>query len=58
VVRLQLALSQENLAREVGVSNATINRWENGQSRPSKMAKVLFDAFCEKMIDSGRLALP
>jgi putative transcriptional regulator len=57
-VRKQLALSQEDLARELGVSYTTINRWENGQSRPSKMAKVLFGAFCEKMIESGRLALP
>jgi len=57
-VRKQLALSQEDLARELGVSYTIINRWENGQSRPSKMAKVLFGAFCEKMIESGRLALP
>jgi len=56
-VRKQLALSQEDLARELGISYTTINRWENGQSKPSRMAKVLFDAFCEKMIAAGRLAL-
>jgi putative transcriptional regulator len=28
-VRKQLALSQEDLARELGVSYTTINRWEN-----------------------------
>jgi len=57
-VRRQLALSQEDLARELGVSYTTINRWENGQSQPSKMAKVLFDSFCEKMTEQGNLDLP
>ena len=28
--RLQLFLSQEKLAKELGVSFATINRWERG----------------------------
>jgi len=57
-VRRQLALSQEDLARELGVSYTTVNRWENGQSQPSKMAKVLFDSFCEKMTEQGNLDLP
>ncbi len=57
-VRRQLALSQEDLARELGVSYTTINRWENGQSHPSRMAKVLLRSFCEKMIKRGRLSLP
>jgi DNA-binding XRE family transcriptional regulator len=29
-IRRQLALSQENLARQLGVSFATVNRWEKG----------------------------
>ncbi len=57
-VRRQLALGQEGLARELGVSYTTVNRWENGQSKPSKMAQVLFHSFCDKMIGSGRLMLP
>ena len=57
-VRRQLALSQEDLARQLGVSYATVNRWENGQSKPSKLAKAQLDAFCEKMIERGRLTLP
>jgi DNA-binding transcriptional regulator YiaG len=28
-VRRQLSISQEDLARELGVSYATVNRWEN-----------------------------
>ena len=33
--------SQEDLARELGVSFATVNRWENGKTKPSKMAQNL-----------------
>ena len=57
-MRRQLALSQEDLARQLGVSYATVNRWENGQSVPSKLAKVQLKAFCEKMIERGKLTLP
>jgi DNA-binding XRE family transcriptional regulator len=56
-VRKQLTLSQEDLARELGVSFATVNRWENGRSRPSKLAWIQFDAFCAKMTETGRLNL-
>jgi ribosome-binding protein aMBF1 (putative translation factor) len=53
----QLALSQEDLARELGVSFATVNRWENAQVRPSKLAKAQFDAFCSKMVRQRKLKL-
>ena len=56
-VRRQLALSQENLARELSVSFATVNRWENAKVKPSKLAKVQFDNFCTKMIRQGKLRL-
>ena len=39
-VRRQLSISQEDLARERGVSYATVNRWENGQAKPSKLARA------------------
>lgn len=58
VLRQQLALSQEDLARQLGVSFATVNRWENGHSKPSKLAQVQLNAFCEKMMAIGRLVLP
>jgi len=56
-IRQQLTLSQEDLARQLGVSYATVNRWENGQSMPSKLAKAQLSAFCEKMIERGKLRL-
>ena len=57
-VRRQLGISQEELAHELGVSFATINRWENGKTRPFKLARAQFDAFCEKMVAAKRLNLP
>lgn len=56
-IRMQMALSQEDLARELGVSYATVNRWENGLSKPSKLARAQLDAFCNRMVEDGRLAL-
>ena len=56
-IRRQLGLSQEDLARELGVSFATVNRWENGQAKPSKLAKAQINAFCAKRVDEGRLKL-
>ena len=57
-VRAQLGMSQEDLARAIGVSFATVNRWENRQTRPSKLAKAQLEAFFERMVKEGRLTLP
>lgn len=57
-VRDQLGLSQEDLARELGVSYATVNRWENGLAKPSKLARVQLEAFCDRKAQEGSLSLP
>lgn len=57
-VRRQLKLSQEDLAHELGVSFATVNRWENGRTRPSRLATSQIDAFCARMTRRGLLTLP
>lgn len=54
-VRNQLGLSQEDLARELGVSYATVNRWENGQANPSKLARAQLEAFCDRKVREGSL---
>lgn len=54
-VRAQLALSQEDLAHALGISFATVNRWENEKASPSKLARTQFDVFCAKMLRSGKL---
>ena len=38
-LRQQQGGSQEDLARKIGVSFATVNRWENGKTKPSRLAQ-------------------
>lgn len=54
-VRRQLELSQEELAQALGVSFATVNRWENGRTAPSKLAQRQFERFCAQMKARGDL---
>lgn len=42
-------VSQEELARRVGVSWSTVNRWENGRGKPSPLAR-------EKILHLARAA--
>ena len=44
-IRANLDLTQEQLAERLGVSFATVNRWEGGTTRPQKAARVAIDAF-------------
>jgi DNA-binding transcriptional regulator YiaG len=57
-VRSRLGISQEGLARALHVSFATVNRWENGQTSPSKLAWRQFVAYCQEMSDKGKLECP
>ncbi|MBP8726655.1 MAG: helix-turn-helix domain-containing protein [Desulfobacter sp.] len=54
-VRTALNLSQEELAHALGVSFATVNRWENGKTNPSKLAQRQFEQFCEDKRKQGEL---
>lgn len=47
-IRILLSMSQEDLARELGVSFATVNRWENKKAKPSKMAMKSIESFCKE----------
>ena len=47
-VRRKLNISQEDLARALNVSYATINRWENSKNKPVRMAQAAFNDFCNK----------
>jgi putative transcriptional regulator len=55
-VRKQLELSQEDLAHALGVSFATVNRWENGKTAPSKLAQRQFEQFCARKKKQGELS--
>lgn len=45
-VRSELKLSLEELAKELGVSFATINRWEKGHTHPTYETLQRFEKFC------------
>lgn len=46
-VRVQLGMSQDQLAKALNVSFSTINRWENDKAVPSNLAQRTFFDFCE-----------
>ena len=43
-LRKQLGLTQEEFAHEIGVTFATVNRWENKKSEPSRLALKMLAA--------------
>ena len=47
-IRARLNVSQEELARMIGVSFATVNRWENGHSRPNKAVQLRLYDICKE----------
>lgn len=46
-VRKKLYLSQEMMAKELGVAFATVNRWETGRCNPNYGAQKAFAEFCK-----------
>jgi transcriptional regulator with XRE-family HTH domain len=51
-IRETLGISQEEMAGLLGISFATVNRWENGRSKPNKMAQLrLYDLCREKGVE-------
>lgn len=47
-LRLQCLLSQEDFAKELGVSFSTVNRWEREHTKPNFYALKQIDTFCKK----------
>ncbi len=51
-IRNRLNASQGDLARMIGISYATVNRWENEHSQPNKAAQLrLYDICKERKVD-------
>lgn len=48
VLRAKLGMTQEQLAHELGVSFATVNRWENGHSSPKGIFLKALQALDQK----------
>lgn len=47
-VRAKLLVSQMELAKLLGVSFPTINRWETGKLEPTFLNEKRFEKFCEE----------
>jgi len=57
LLRSTLGLSQEQLARQLNFSFATVNRWESGHSRASARALAALDELEAAAADGGSSAL-
>lgn len=47
-IRQQLGMTQEEFAHALGITVGTVNRWENGRFRPSKLAKATILEFARR----------
>ena len=47
-IRQRCFMSQEALAKELGVSFATVNRWEAGKTKPSYKTLKQINIFCKE----------
>ena len=48
-LRQDLNMTQENFAHEIGVTFATVNRWENGRTTPNKVAQKVLKLLEKKL---------
>lgn len=46
-LRSELRISQKELAEQLNISVATVNRWENGRTAPNKMTLFVIRDFCK-----------
>lgn len=57
-IRIELGLSQEGLARELHVGFTSVNRWENGHTKPNQIARhAIIDLCKKKNIDKDLIEL-
>lgn len=54
-LRLRSGLSQEDFAHRIGTSFSTVNRWENGHSKPSRLAQRWLDRVERDVADGGEV---
>ena len=47
-LRRQLGMTQEEFAHSLGITVGTVNRWENGRFRPSKLARSTILEFARR----------
>ncbi|MEG0875607.1 MAG: helix-turn-helix transcriptional regulator [Oscillospiraceae bacterium] len=47
-VRVEIGMTQVEIARSLNLSFSTVNRWENGRARPNPLAAVTILAFVKE----------
>lgn len=47
-LRLRLGMTQEEFAHTLAVTFSTVNRWENGHAKPSKLARRAIEALARR----------
>ena len=47
-IRRKAFFTQEDFAKEIGVSFATVNRWETGKAKPNLKTMKLIDDYCKR----------
>ena len=52
-LRQRLGLSQRKLGEKFGVVFQTVNNWENGRTKPTRMAMMLIQQQLEEMGEEG-----
>jgi DNA-binding transcriptional regulator YiaG len=58
-LRQNLGLTQEEFAHRLGITVATVNRWENGHNSPTRLArKALLDLAAERGVPGPQLNDP
>jgi putative transcriptional regulator len=55
--RSRLGWSQEHLARNVGVSLNTVQRWEAGKTKPSHLAMDKLGEILKDVLEKGQIRL-
>ena len=56
-IRKELRITQEQFARDIGVSFSTLNRWERGHRTPSPLAMQTIKSYCkEKCVSDDLIA--
>ncbi len=53
-LRLETGLTQEQFAAHLGLTYSSINRWENGHSKPSPLAMQKLEILLNSLGDRGQ----
>ena len=48
IYRLENKITQQELAKKLGVAFSTVNRWLNGKTKPNKIQRYHIEKFLKK----------